>query len=417
MFSPSIFRNKIMKRLPHIPGAVLPTVMVVSVLLLLAVMAVVSLWEADFLFFSKQRYDAAQRANIESGFTLYGEYPEEVISRLDADSTLLLYDSVANSRIRIGRKKWGLYEVVTIGGYDANHHSSKIMGKRSPYREDVTFYYRNNNSALTLTGKTHLKGHVRMPRSGVVYGQMGSVFFSGERIGQGMTKESENELPAPDTKAVKAVEELQSLVKKSPDRLAEDSLRHTFYAGEPLLFSVGEPLEYLSLSGNIVLTGESIEIGASCRLADVIVVAEKIRIKKGFRGSLQAFASDSLNVEDNVALEYPSGLWSSKYIGIGDGSEVNGYAVVALEDEPKARNANYRQSRLSTVRGLVYVSGVAQFQGIVSGAVFLDKAVYYSPRGYYENMISDATVLENPETAWPLWLDGPPGRKEAKWVY
>jgi hypothetical protein len=126
---------------------------------------------------------------------------------------------------------------------------------------------------------------------------------------------------------------------------------------------------------------------------------------------------DSINIEENVRLDYPSGLYSEKYIGIGDGTQVNGYAIVNLKDEPNVRNANYEQSRLATVRGLVYVSGIAQLQGIVSGTVFLGKAVYYSPRGYYENMIYDATVLENSEMAAPLWLGGPPERKEAKWVY
>ena len=406
-----------MRRISHIPGAVLPTVMVVSVLLLLTVIAVASLWEADFLFFSKQRYAAMQRANLESGFTLYQEHPDETFASLDADSTLVLYDSVAHSRIMIRRRAWGLYETVSISSCDAGIHSSKILGRRTAYKDDITFYYRNNNTALTLTGKTHLKGHTRMPRSGVIYGQMGSVFFNGEKIEDGRMKESDKELPEPEAGAVSAVNELQALTEGRFDLLQDDSLRHGFRESEPLIFSVDRTLEYRNLSGNIILVGQDIEIDASCKFNDIIIVGENIHIGDGFTGSLQAFAMDSINIEENVRLDYPSGLYSEKYIGIGDGTQVNGYAIVNLKDEPNVRNANYEQSRLATVRGLVYVSGIAQLQGIVSGTVFLGKAVYYSPRGYYENMIYDATVLENSEMAAPLWLGGPPERKEAKWVY
>ncbi len=385
--------------------------------MLLTVMSLASLWESDFLFFSKHRYDAMQRAHIESGFTLYGEYPEKVMQRLDEDSSLLLYESVAHSSIRIKRRPWGLYEIVTIYGYDGAIHSSKILGRRSAYKEDIAFFYRNNNTALALTGKTRLKGLVRVPRNGIVYGQLGSVFFDGEKMGSAMMKESDRELPGPEKEAAAVVRKLQELLLREQSNLPGDSLRCSFRESEPEIFSVNGRLEYLDLSGNIILTGHDIEIDSSCRFNDIIAVGKKIRISKGFIGSLQAFAADSIYIEENVRLDYPSGLYSEKYIGIGDGSKVNGYAIVNMKDELNVRNVNYEQSRLATVRGLVYISGIAQFQGIVSGAVFLNKAVYYSPRGYYENMICDATVLENSEMAAPLWLPGPQERKEAKWVY
>jgi hypothetical protein len=315
-----------------------------------------------------------QKANIESGFTLYREHTETVMEALDADSTMLLYDSVPHSRVKLRRQPLGLYEMVTVYGADGRIHSSRILGRRAAYRDDVSFFYRNGNTAITLTGKTRLKGQIRIPRSGVVYGQMGSVFFDGEKPPQAMMKESDKELPDPDPDAVTLVRELMEC------------------------------------------TEGGIEIDSLARLADTVIAGKTIRIADGFRGSLQAFASDSLIVGKRVVLEYPSGLYSEKYVGIGDGSEVNGYAIVDFGEKPDPKNANYRQYRTATVRGLLYVRGIAQFQGIVSGAVFLDKAVYYSPRGYYENMIYDATVLENSEMAAPLWLPGPAERKEAKWV-
>ncbi len=403
-----------------IPGAVLPTVLVVSALLALVVVAVVSLWEADFLYFSRHRHEAMQRAHIASGFTLYAEYPDKVAASLDADSTLLLYDSVRHSRIGIKRRSWGLYETVTVSGSDGRSHATKIFGLRTPYTDDYILWCAGRNSAVTLTGKTRLKGRVRMPRGGIIYGQMGPVFFDGEKIEAGMMTmgEREEKLPAPSVDALAAIGELKELAASAGDALpVADSIAHGFYEAESLLFSVGERLENLSLSGNIVVFAEEVNVDRSCRLRDVIIVAEKVRIEEGFAGSLQVFASDSLNVEAHVTLDYPSGLFSEKYIGLADSVTVNGYVIVNPDDKPDPKNANYRQARHARVRGLVYIAGSAQFQGIVSGVAMLAGVVYYSPRGYYENMIYDATVLENPETAWPIWLDdGPPERKEAKWV-
>jgi hypothetical protein len=255
-----------------------------------------------------------------------------------------------------------------------------------------------------------------MPRGGIVYGQMGSVFFEGEKIEAGVMTPSERELPKPTDEALAAVGKLKSLAARGGTDIAQDSIAVGFSESEPLVIAADGALRDCYLSGNIVVVAGDLIIASSCRLRDVVVLGGKVRIEDGFTGSLQVFARDSLNVEENVSLDYPSGLYSEKYVGIGDDSTVNGYVIVNPADEPNVRNANYVSSRLATVRGLVWVGGMAQLQGIVSGIAMLDKAVYYSRRGYYENMLSDVTIFENYDMAWPLWLDGPPERKEAKWV-
>ena len=64
------------------------------------------------------------------------------------------------------------------------------------------------------------------------------------------------------------------------------------------------------------------------------------------------------------------------------------------------------------MRGLLWVGGIAQVQGVVSGRALLRQAVWFSPQGYYKDMLYDFTLLENPVTAQPLWLASV-GRKEA----
>ncbi len=366
-----------MKRPAHIPGAVLPTVMVVSTLLALTVLAVISLWEADFLYFSRHNYKTMVRTHIASGFTLYAEYPDEVMSGLDGDSMFVLYDSIPHSRIGISRTPHGLYEKVTIASHDGRDSVSKILGLHTLCPDDFVLYCPDHGSSVTLAGKTHLKGCVCIPEIGIVYGQIGADFFRGDEIPPAMMTPSENELPSPSAEALAIVE------------------------------------------GLMALATEEIEIDDMTELSDTVIVARKVRIAEGFSGSVQIFASDSITVAANVTLDYPSGLYSEKHVTLGEGSTVNGYVIVAPldSDETDVMQAGYVQSRKGRVRGLVYVDGMAQIQGIVSGVAMLSRPVYYSPSGYYENMFYDLTILENTRMAWPLWLEESGARrKEIKWL-
>jgi hypothetical protein len=372
-----------------IPGSVLPTVMVVSVLMALSVLAVVSLWESDFLYFSRRMHDRAVRAHIESGFTLYAAHPDETIAALDADSTLLLYDSVPRSRVAIRRRPHGLFELVTVSSHDGKVSVSKLFGLHPP-ADNFLLYTPDRGSALTLTGKTRLEGPILIPAIGVMYGQMEADFFTGDQLVQSRVGVSADSLPGSTSAARDVIAGLLARVEDDAEELIVDSLWHS---------------------------------------PDTVVVARKVRVTSGFAGSLQIFALDSVVVESGVTLEYPSGLFSQTNVTVGDNSTVNGYIVVAPAsdddaDEPDIMQANYRQSRGATVRGLVHIAGNAQLQGIVSGTAMVNRAMFYSPRGYYENMLYDVTLLENRDMAWPLWLattdsaaTATPRRKEAKWLH
>ena len=394
-------------------GGVLSTIVVVAVLMLLIVFALIALWDADFLLFSRANYLRVRRANIESAFILYSLDPG-ITENLDADSTFVLFDSVPSSRMKIARKPWGLYEVVTVGSGDGRIFRSGILGLRQPYKDDCRLWYRNNEGAVTLTGKSYIKGTADLPDNGIIYGQMQSTFFSGERLHPSHIRKSEKELPSPADVAMRIIAGLFELRDTGSTGLP-DSLTVAFRNSDTEVIGVGEIYDCY-LSGNIILTGSKVDIRSDAILHDVIVVADEIRVEGGFRGSVQLFAADSVIVGRNVALESPSGIYSKKYAELGDNSEVNGYLIVDYGGEEDIMQPACRKSQTSKLRGLFYCSGIAQIQGIVSGTAFVDKSVYYSPQGYYSDFLYDIALLENRETAYPLWFDAPPQRKEAKWV-
>jgi len=171
----------------------------------------------------------------------------------------------------------------------------------------------------------------------------------------------------------------------------------------------------------IVLVGDEVVIDSTCRLQNILVVGRTVHIGDGFRGTAQLFATDTVLIGRQVTLGYPSGVFVARenpgrYAEIGPKSRVEGYVIVDGDGRPEVRRTNYRQERTAVVRGLLWADGAAQVQGIVSGCLVANQLAYYTPEGYYEDLLYDMTLLENPAAAYPLWGTTRYRRKEAAWV-
>ncbi len=407
-------------------AGVLSTVLVAASLMLLTVLGLMALWDADFRLFSRSAYERNQRANLESAFLLWQHVPE-LENFLDKDSSLLLYDSLPHSRVYFESRPWGLYEVVSVANHDRRTRALRFMGAAGAWKDAGVFYYPGRNFSFTLSGKSFLKGPVRLPKTGIQYGQFESRFFEGEKLPPGRISLSADSLPPPGEKARETVSGLLALLSTETGELLEaDSLSELFYGQEPRLLRMGSGLlTQCILSGNLILLADKLHLDPSCRLENILVVAREITLREGFRGRAQLFATDSIHLGRDAVLEYPSGIFLGKTgernrIALEAGSEVNGYVIVngtSLKAGERPSVAHYRQDPTAIVRGLLYVKGVAQWQGLVSGAVFLDKALHISPFGRYEDFVVGATVLENRAFGYPFWLETPPQKTELAWVH
>ena len=59
------------------------------------------------------------------------------------------------------------------------------------------------------------------------------------------------------------------------------------------------------------------------------------------------------------------------------------------------------------------MDGTAEVRGHVTGFACLRAAAYFSPQGYYKDMLYDVDLRENPVTAHPVWIaDSVARRKE-----
>ena len=151
-------------------------------------------------------------------------------------------------------------------------------------------------------------------------------------------------------------------------------------------------------------------------VSDIIVSANTVRIKTGFKGRAQIFCSDSVIVEAGAKLEYPSGIYmenTNPYIEIRTGSSIYGYIVVK-DNDVSSRQICYAQKPGASIKGLLYVDGICDLKGHISGAAYI-KDCFHRDRDYlYSKTLHDIDIERNDSIAYPILLSGTYTRKPIK---
>lgn len=384
-----------------IRGSVLPTVIVVSVLILTGMLGLLTLWEQETLLFARSNRLRQARADVESAYTLYRLHAGELMR---GDSLeYALYDSLPKSRVRIAVRPWGLYDLVHVTTGDSIVSVCRIYGTE-PMR-DYTLYYPGLRMPLSVAGNTLLQGILYLPQNGATYARVGSDYYYGPEIQPAQIRLATAELPKPDSSALQRIAALFTQADKVVPAIPPDSLHSSFLCNTTAVFRLGDAEIYgYTLHGNILLYADELRIDSLCRLENVLICARKITVGSGARITAQLFARDTVLVEPNAVLEYPSGIYAGEYVEIGEGTALDGYVIVRDTAKREQVMANYRQSRTARVRGMLYVDGVAQLQGLLCGQAILRRAAYFSAEGYYQDMVYDLTLLENSITGHPRWL-------------
>lgn len=378
-------------------GAVLPTVVVIALVMFTAMLGLLLLWEHETLLFARAQRLRQARADVESAATLYRLYPDA--EALTAAGGYLLYDSLPRSRVRLRREPWGLYELLHIATADSLAVSCRLLGVAADPRQ--TLRYADNRTAVTLAGDTHLHGVLHLPQNGLAYGRVGADFFRGAPVAQAMIRRAAAQLPQPAPEALRRIEGLFA-ARGVPE--VPDSLAVSFRDSTVVLRIGAAEIGGCTLRGRIVLVADELRIDSACRLEHPLVCARKITVGSGARIAAQLFARDTVVAEPRAVLEHPSGIYAGRYAELDDRTTVDGYLIVRDTVRHRKMTAAYRQARTARVRGLLYVDGAAHVQGIVAGQAVLRQAVYFSPQGYYKDMLHDFTLLENHATAQPLWF-------------
>jgi len=413
-----------MKRQKQIQGSALPVVLVLGTLMLLAVLALLGLSDIETWLSYGNQSRIQKEAWLESAMVLY-ERDSILLERLDEQEAFTLFDDEPTSVVTLNRTRWGLYELIRATTDDGKIRRANLMGYQTESPKKAALYVCDNRRAFTLAGKSNLKGTVHLPENGILYGQVQSDFYTGDRIAESQIRKSGENMPGLENGVIDSLRQLLAIAgeNKNVELLNAYEKRTGFF--EPKEFVQADSLFGTTLYGNIVVCSPfGVEVDSTSRLEDILIVAPQVVIREGFSGTLQIIASDSVLIEKNVRLKYPSGIiipegTADSYIEIGESSEVNGYVIfrTATDIPPEKRTPHYAQQEKSRVRGLLWVDGIAQLHGTVTGSLYVNQANYYTPQGYYMNLLYNTRVYRSEAMVFPVWMQNDYPRKTAKWLY
>ncbi|BDS14303.1 hypothetical protein [Aureispira anguillae] len=338
--------------------------------------------------------------NCESGVALALGAQQDSIAPITID----LFGQQSDS-VRIEQRPWGLLDVVSVQSWlgQGNRKDSIVqsffVGKQPPA---YALTLSEGTEPLYVCGNTHIVGDAFLPREGVERGFIhrvsGKPYFR-EKLIFGK-KEIVKRVSNLHLKA--RFEQLDALKNVTTNFLVEgDSIVQPFHQPTRVLVEDQWDIHHGVLKGNVLVVGtQKVVIGASAILEDVLILAPEITIESGVQGHFQAFAWDSLRVEANVRLHYPSVLGLLPYqerttfspsLTIEEGSEVTGI-VIAPSFQYNTYKTKITIEQNALVKGQVWVNGLLQHKGGVYGSVFCDEFLLQTPAAVYENYLLDAII-------------------------
>ncbi len=278
-----------------------------------------------------------------------------------------------------------------------------------PYR-DACLYVTDYNRPLSVSGDTYIEGKAYLPKSGLRSGFFGQQGFSRKNLIEGEIATSGKTLPPLNPALLEKIKYFESLITDTLqkfERLPEDSLYNPFFfPARVIKLNKLALIGSRNISGKFILVSDSIiEVSPSSRIADVVLVAPYIRIRQGFKGAVQAFALDSVTVDAQCHLYYPSviaGIGRNSVSGsvgasinLKENAVVEGLVLGMMPEQTSNIKPVVKVKKNAVVKGMVYNTGFTYLSGKVEGSVFTD--FFFEQRGpmSMENILIDATIVQS----------------------
>jgi cytoskeletal protein CcmA (bactofilin family) len=338
------------------------------------------------------------RDNLESGRNLvlfgkgsrFGEWREP------------LFDSGLDS-FAVNCRPWGLFGVMVAEGMHGPWKESEtvLFGMRPEEEFKASLFLKDRNRPLTLAGDTKLKGPLYIPESGIRRGYVGrdgyvgTDLYTGEKFssaGKEITADYDN-----------LMETREWLKATWESRWGESDLADSMVAswsGNPLEIRSGRPVVLAQrIQGQVIVMAPEIVVSSEAQIEGALLFARYIKIETGFRGNLQAFATDTLEVEEEVHLSYPSILLVANPDGQGnlvlgknstlEGMMVNDNAFLGGKEDAGSYTLIAAGAE---VTGTVYVPHNLDVQGSIVGHTITGNFILRTPSSVYENHLYNARI-------------------------
>ncbi|GAB3909918.1 hypothetical protein [Mucilaginibacter boryungensis] len=349
------------------------------------------------------RYDQL-RNNCISGINLLltadTEYPEE--------KKISLYGGGDDS-ILLQKRDWGIFDVGTVQAYIQTDTIKKAFSLANGIDSArwSALYVIDEDRSLSVSGNTHLRGNVFIPKAGIREAYVNNQAYTGnKRIITGGVRNSDKQLPDLLAQRLQGIKEQQKNGLAIHNEMSKvDSLSVSFFNLTKSFNFKKTPvsLSNITLSGNIILFSDtSLIVDSTSKLDNILIFARSITVKSGFKGNCQLFATDSISIGQRCTFTYPScagiiGMDDKssvvKKISVQDHSIFNGSVFIYQKDEPKFPPI-INLGKNVKLSGQVYVKGLFNLKDGVGiyGSVFTNRFIYQTAYTRYENYLINLDV-------------------------
>jgi hypothetical protein len=323
-------------------------------------------------------------------------------------ASISLYDE-KDDKVKLFRRNWGAYTIIGANARWKNKSFSRtaLIGSDFSDGDSTALYMPDDGRFLSVSGKTRLVGTCYLPGKTIRTASIEGQQYIYKNTVWGSVKNSVPLIPGLNSGIFLFANNFLSGEFSFPDSIMEVSsveeqnIQNSF-AAKTIIIEADtiNALSYKKFSGNIVIwSPKKLIIDKTCSLKDVIVFAPKIVVREGFKGNFQAFALQSIIIEDSCNLIYPSQLFvmqsEGKYnpsdtlmISLGKGAMLSGGAVI----KSAGLTAFLRIGNGTRVSGQLYCPGPVELKGNINGCLYCKSFYLETSRAKYYNHLLNVII-------------------------
>ena len=331
----------------------------------------------------------------------------------------LLFVHISGDTSLIHKSLWGSYLLITSKTFKNQRSVTRSALIGSEFEASIpSLVIRNGSDGLKIGGETFIEGDVYVPGKRVDRSYIGGKNYTNPKLVFGKVED---------------IKDLHLNLSKSFENIS--TLHFTggmysrpFEAKDTTVSFLEKGIYYQSLEaiqitqklrGKIIVQSfDSLVVYPQAQLKNVILIAPKIYIKQGFTGSLQAYASERILLEDSVTLSYPSTLImneqnaSSTYephsVYLGHNTSVLGGILMTSQQYDFRKQPKLTIQKHGVVAGIVFNCGITEVYGAIIGSLNTSETLTLAGGGSYTNHLLDAIISTKrlPEDfICPAWLE------------
>jgi hypothetical protein len=306
-------------------------------------------------------------------------------------------NSFNDDSILVKKYRWGAYYMICAQTKNRHRTLSQSGLYGVTMTSDTGLVVSDNSRVVGLSGSIIFKSNCYLPKAGIKPAYIeGQSYIAASQNSQ-YIKSSPAAIPSVANTLITDLREQQneynlqdSIVNFLPKGYNRTFSRSTVVWQMPAL-----KLSEMHLKNNVKLICREIEIDSTCHFENILLVCNKVRFKSGFKGKIHVIARDSVILESESNLNYPSSLVllpdngnadAIRHITLGENCRFFG-GILALSDglASTAPRVLVKLHAKSEVNGLIYSSNYLHLEGKINATVIGDRLLLQTPSAVYEN--------------------------------